>query len=132
MSEDGELKQTPQSAHPWRLPPHRPWEPCSPRTQRSFPPRQAPWSPQKWPCLSHQEADLGPAQGPVSPSEKQGGQHWPGHWAAKTWGVRAEVPLAPTVNGLSIPFTFTSSERPSPLSLIELLLSASDLNSKVY
>lgn len=37
-----------------------------------------------------------------------------------------------TVNGLSIPFDFASSERPSPLSLIELLLSASDLNSKVY
>lgn len=36
MSEDGELKQTPQSAHPWRLPPHRPWEPCSPGTQRPF------------------------------------------------------------------------------------------------
>lgn len=37
-----------------------------------------------------------------------------------------------TVNGLSIPFDFGSSEHLSPLSLIELLLSASDLNSKVY
>lgn len=36
VGEDGEPEQTPQSAHPWRLPPHGPWEPCSPGTQRPF------------------------------------------------------------------------------------------------
>lgn len=41
-------------------------------------------------------------------------------------------PEEPAVNGLLIPFDFTSSKPSFSLPVIELLLSASDLNSKVY
>lgn len=133
VSEDGEPEQTPPICPPLASAPARALGALQPRDPEALlHPGKHPGHPKSGPASAIRKLTLAQPKGPRPPSKKQGGQCWPGHWAAETWGVRAEVPVAPTVNGLSIPFTFTSSERPSPLSLIELLLSASDLNSKVY
>lgn len=49
-------------------------------------PGKHPGHPKSGPASVIRKLSLAQPKDPRPPSDKQGGQRWPGHWAAETWG----------------------------------------------